>query len=123
MREGKMEKQIVSVAVMGLAAYGAICLFRNLKNDKFFNQLGTHPDDELDTFDDSSEMSQEVEEMTFHRQEQQGCEFLLAKLHQLHTDLNFAQKQEQLDEIILDIEIVQDMAKEHECRDYNKLIT
>ena len=124
MRKGKIEKEIISVAIGGLAIYGLVYLFQKMRNKKFFNQVGVNSDDDIDSFDEDDDMlDEEIEPILIDRQEQTACEFIASKLHNLHIELNFTETQDELNEIILDVEILQDMAEEQGCKDYTTLLT
>lgn len=115
------ENKLILGTLLGVIGFYAV--LGRFQNASYSNQVGEHPGDGISTFSEDGDIrvSSNIdanflpEEFRMNSQEQESCEYLNTTLHNLEVDANFADNQEELDDLMSDIDLIFEMKDSIGC--------
>tara|TARA_R110001599_G_scaffold305496_2_gene511806 strand:- start:2009 stop:2368 length:360 start_codon:yes stop_codon:yes gene_type:complete len=117
----KPENKLIFGTLLGVVGFYVI--LGGFKKISYSNQVGENPGDGISTFSETGELLSKSkigsefmpQEFRMNSQEQESCEYLNTTLHHIEVDANFADTQEELDELEADMLVVYKLKEDLGC--------
>tara|TARA_R110002074_G_scaffold45138_4_gene117185 strand:+ start:1040 stop:1399 length:360 start_codon:yes stop_codon:yes gene_type:complete len=115
------ENKLILGTLLGVVGFYVI--LGRFQKASYSNQVGDHPGDGIDTFSETGELSVSTmidssvmpDGFRLNPQEQETCEYLHTTLHNLEANANFADTQEELDELVKDMDMIYELKENAGC--------